>query len=240
MFRLYCQTPFGRLHHRNPDFVALADRLGRTTNSVVMKACNFASLDPFQQARNIAGLKNSSNADKQLWVEFKADSEAVANEAETAWESLQSVALQTELPIPRFSPESTEAEVTIKARRVQRFFRNAVLSAYDWQCAITGIRVSSLLNASHIIPWSANANRRADTTNGLCLNALHDRAFDRGLITFDEDFRVVVSKSLKDEVDQPWLRKMILDFEGSELAMPAQFRPDVGAISYHQFEVFLG
>ena len=49
-FRLYCRTPFGKLHQHNPEIVALARALGRTASAVGMKACNFASLDPAQRA----------------------------------------------------------------------------------------------------------------------------------------------------------------------------------------------
>jgi len=55
-FRLYCRTPFGRLHRNNPEIIELARLIGRTPSAVAMKAVNFASLDPVQQARNIAGL----------------------------------------------------------------------------------------------------------------------------------------------------------------------------------------
>ncbi len=43
-FRLYCRTPFGKLHQHNPEIIHLAAKLGRTPSAVGMKACNFASL----------------------------------------------------------------------------------------------------------------------------------------------------------------------------------------------------
>jgi hypothetical protein len=66
-FRPYCGTPFGRLHRLNPDVVGLARLLGRTPSAVAMKACNFASLEPHQKARNIKALGNVSQADRALW-----------------------------------------------------------------------------------------------------------------------------------------------------------------------------
>ena len=54
-----------------------------------------------------------------------------------------------------------------------------------------------LLNASHIIPWSVDKMRRADPRNGLSLCVLHDRAFDRGLIAVDEDFRIILSEKVR-------------------------------------------
>src|SRR6266478_1338726 len=88
VFDLYCRTPFGRLHHRNREIIEVARAIGRTPSAVVFKACNFASLDPFHQARGVSGMGNVSDADRDLWAEFERNSEAVAAEAEAAWERL--------------------------------------------------------------------------------------------------------------------------------------------------------
>lgn len=77
-FRLYCRTPFGKLHQHNPEIIDLARRLGRTPSAVGMKACNFASLDPVQRARNISALGNVSRGDRELWESFLATPEAIA------------------------------------------------------------------------------------------------------------------------------------------------------------------
>jgi len=207
VFRLYCRTPFGRLHQRNPEIIELAKLIGQTPGAVAMKACNFASLDPQQQARKIKALRNVSRADRELWEAFLDDSKGVAHEAETAYASITGNEVADYLPeldsavrasvmkpkakTPALSDElempggATEKNVLIKTRRVQSFFRAAVLTSYDNRCALTGLAIPELLNASHIIPWSVDEKRRADPRNGICLNAFHDRAFDRGLISFD-------------------------------------------------------
>ena len=87
-FRLYCRTPFGKLHQTNPEIIDLSERLGRTPSAVGMKACNFASLDPKQRQRGIRPLSNTSTLDEQLWAEFQANPEAIAAEAEAAYERL--------------------------------------------------------------------------------------------------------------------------------------------------------
>ena len=95
-----------------------------------------------------------------------------------------------------------------------------------------------LLNASHIIPWKADAGRRAHPSNGLALNALYDRAFDRGLICFDEKLRVVVSGRLR-EGDVPALqRHALLEMEGRPLRLPYRFTPDPAALAWHRGYVF--
>lgn len=132
----------------------------------------------------------------------------------------------------------TEPEALVRVRRVQSFFRNAVLTSYEHRCALTNLAVPELLNASHIIPWSLSEKRRADPSNGICLNALHDRAFDRGLITFDEELRVVVSSSLRLN-SHCWLEQQELaQLVGRPLRLPERFQPDDEAIAYHRRHIF--
>lgn len=245
--RLYCRTPFGKLHNRNPEIQSIAGAIGRTANALGMKACNFASLDPAQQARGIKGLKGRSKADEELWTEFEENAEAIAAEAESAYERFT----ESEIPAdaePRSTepPKSisdepdgpTEVERTIRARRVQNFFRQAVLVSYESQCALTGIALPALLTASHIIPWSENERRRADPRNGLCLNPLHDRAFDRGLLTFDEELRAIVSPQLKTDSPPPLHAEFLVGIAGQQLRLPVRFEPDVAALAWHRREVF--
>ncbi|MCB7130012.1 MAG: HNH endonuclease [Candidatus Brocadiales bacterium] len=237
-FRLYCRIPFGRLHQTHPEIVQLAEAMSRTPSAVSMKACNFASLDPELQRRGIAGLTNIGKADKLLWERFQENSEQVAEEAEMAWEySLASAGKATD-EVPKVNTEETERETTLKTRRVQGFFRSAVLISYDYRCAFTGLAIPGLLNASHIIPWSVSESRRADPTNGICLNALHDRAFDRGLITIDEEYRIVVSPSLQ-AMDSPFHQQAFVKIAGKKIHLPRRFLPDQAALVYHRESVFV-
>ncbi len=128
----------------------------------------------------------------------------------------------------------SEAERIVKTRRLQRFFRNAILASYENRCALTGMAVPQLLVASHIIPWSENEKRRADPTNGLCLNALHDKAFDRHLITFDENYRLVVSSTLKCGNLPGFQSANFAKLEGSTLTLPHRFAPDKQALEEHR------
>jgi len=238
VFRLYCRTPFGRLHQRNPEIIGLAHLIDRTPSAVAMKACNFASLDPQQQVRSIQGLGNVSRADRELWEAFRRDSEAIAHAAETANTAL--FGEKPEQDVQEFAlPEGpTEKEMIVKARRVQSFFRAAVISSYDNRCALTDLAIPELLNASHIIPWRVDRTRRADPRNGICLNVLHDRAFDRGLITFDEDFRMVVSPLLSCSENSEFQRRVFTATAGRKIRLPVRFLPDEEAIAYHRQRVF--
>src|SRR5690606_10708269 len=196
---LYCRLPFGKLHQSNPDVIQIAQVIGRTPSAVAMKACNFASLDP---ALTQKGLHGASKADRALWDAFMANSTEVAEKAESLFE------LRVEQQTPVFTPSekpvnfptgATESMREVKVRRVQRFFRQAVLESYNNRCAISGLAIPELLVASHIIPWAEDESRRADPTNGIALNALYDKAFDRHLISFDSDFRLVLSPTLENK-----------------------------------------
>lgn len=85
-------------------------------------------------------------------------------------------------------------------------------------CCLTGIVIPALLTASHIKPWAAaTPSERLMSSNGIPLNALHDRAFDRGLITLDDRYRVVVSsRAPHTPTNDQWLYA----FDGREIAPP--------------------
>lgn len=237
-FRLYCYTPFGKLHTGNTDIIQLAERLGRTPSAVGMKACNFASLDPLHQARGVKGLSNRSKVEEQIWEEFQHDSEAIADEAEQAHESFVLDHAAAQVPEPTAADGPTEVERIVRTRRVQRFFRNTVLTSYDQRCALTGLSVPEFLNASHIIPWAVSHEHRADPSNGICLNALHDRAFDRGLISFDDRFQTLVSPRLSQNQKLGRLRSMLKEIEGCPLEIPERFAPSMEAMQYHRENIY--
>nr|WP_246252255.1 HNH endonuclease signature motif containing protein [Mesorhizobium camelthorni] len=109
-----------------------------------------------------------------------------------------------------------------------------VLSAYDYRCAVTGIEQPELLVAGHIKPWSLEIGRRLDPTNGICLNRLHDRAFDKGLITFEDDGYMVFSPRLKPDTRD----KMLQLANAPTLKMPRRFLPDRQLLRFHREHIF--
>lgn len=234
---LYFQLPFGQLHKGHPDIIKVAKFIGRTPSAVAMKACNFASLDPDLKRK---GLGNISKSDKELWDEFMENSEEIAKKAE---ELYQKIIPNEEFPnsAANVIPDSqiTEAKQFVKIRLVQSFFRKSVLVSYESKCAITGISDPRLLIASHIIPWKDNEQRRADPTNGIAFNSLHDRLFDQGLITFDEDFRIIISNSFRENLSLENQYKCFFNIEGKQLNLPERFKPDASAMIYHRENIFI-
>lgn len=93
----------------------------------------------------------------------------------------------------------TEREYLRLARCGQGRFRETLIKRYDGQCPITGITNPELLIASHIKPWSAcTSAERLDPHNGILLSVMIDRLFDRGLITFSHEGKVMMSPRLSE------------------------------------------
>lgn len=232
---LYCRTDFGKLHSTNPEIIHLANIIGRTPSAVAMKACNFASLDP---ALTQKGLTGASKADRALWEQFMKNSSDIAEQAEALYETRvlkpHSSIPDNHIKEPKIPSGETETIREIKTRRVQSFFRRSVLQSYNHRCAISGLAIPQLLIASHIIPWSEDETRRANPSNGIALNALYDKAFDRHLISFDENFSLVISQKLKQQSKDKVIQDYFLDYEGKVLEMPNRFRPDEGAMKRHR------
>lgn len=237
---LYCKLPFGQLHYRNPVIIALAEKLGRTPSSVAMKLCNFASLDPVQQARGISGLSGASAGDRVVWEEFHSDWERLAFESEQRRAELEGkpVEVQARIPEEELPREGLERERVVRQRVNQQFFRATVFAAYGNRCCITGLAVPELLVAGHIVPWAKDKRNRVNPRNGLCLNALHDRAFDRGFITLSTKLNVKVSPSLKAAPIPTVTERLLLDYEDAEIRLPERFLPDAELLAWHRKHVF--
>jgi putative restriction endonuclease len=136
-------------------------------------------------------------------------------------------------------PEGGTRETLVRARMNQGFFRTSVLAAYGMRCCITGLAIPQLLNASHIVPWSVDVKNRTNPRNGLCLNAIHDRAFDCGLLTVTPDLTVKLSPKLKGHAVDKAARDLLLRFENSPISTPRRFAPDENFLRYHNEKVFL-
>jgi putative restriction endonuclease len=115
------------------------------------------------------------------------------------------------------------------------------LDAYNGSCCITGIRESRLLRASHIKPWSKSTSvEKLDVRNGLCLNALHDAAFDSGLITVDpSSYRVRLSSFIEDSMDRHVFDDYFRRYDGKEITIPdLKKAPDSNYLEYHRRNIF--
>lgn len=242
-FDLYCQLPFGKLHSRNPDIIKYSELIGRTASALAMKLTNIASLDPAITSTGRKGLKGASSADKAMWNEMQNDWECFALEANQAIvnaenEDVPVTDLDEKYPTDHGIDYTGKSKTILtKARVGQGFFRKAVLSAYNFQCCITGLSIPSLLVASHIVPWSKSVENRLNPCNGLSLSMLHDKAFDNGIITVSEDMTVCVSQRGVPHSDS-FYKSALLGYDGKPIMLPEKFRPNEEFLAYHREHVF--
>ena len=238
----YMKMPFGKMHRSNPDVVALATLMGRTSNSIAMRLVNFAACDPILANRNISGLSGGKSQCMPYWEEFCNDREALMYESELILARLQNVSIEFKYPEVQNIGEGLVGETRIrevKTRVNQDVFRQMILSLYDNQCALTGINETDLLLASHIKPWAVDEENRLNPKNGICLSALYDRAFDKGLIGFDNHYRTVLSQRLKDHCTDDYYEHYFGCIEGKPLNFPYEdYRPDVSFLEYHMDCIF--
>jgi len=245
---LYHKLTFGQLHARQPAIVALARKLERTSNSVAMKLCNFASLDPALKLRGIKGLEGASALDRTMWKEFHSDLNEAVPASEDALRGLFGVDEGSEIEVlpkegvclrKRPPTGSTETIANVKLRRGQNYFRDAVLNNFGGRCGVTQLAVRELLIASHILPWGTHAAERLNVRNGLSLSRLHDAAFDQGLISFDDSLRLVVSPRLKAELSQRAVAENFGAYAGQPLHLPDDAAlPELAFLAEHRARTF--
>ena len=91
-----------------------------------------------------------------------------------------------------------EKEAVVRQRVNQSVFRDMLLSKYD-HCCLCPVGNSQMLVASHIKPWSeSKAEEKLDVNNGFLMCPNHDRLFDRGFISFDDEGNIIISNSLSE------------------------------------------
>lgn len=245
---LYHKLTFGQMHARQPAIIAASKKMGRGPNSLAMKLCNFASLDPALKLRGIRGLSGASALDRSVWNEFHANLGEAAPASEEAFRKLFAIDESSAVDVtphegvvilkaPPRGP--TETTATVKLRRGQEYFRQAVLNNFGGRCGVTGLAIRELLIASHILPWGKHESERLNVRNGLCLSRLHDAAFDNGLITFDAECRLRLSSRLKSAAPQRAVAEGFVAYEGQALQLAKDaVLPDENFLAVHRAIIF--
>ena len=233
---LYCKLPFGKMHKGNPDIIALSNIIDRSPSAIARKLGNFASFDPSLKERGIKGLANAGKQDAEIWNEFynNWDESLLKSEVMLAKAKHTTIDKLNQVDILDLPKEGKEKERLVKVRVNQSIFRTVVLATYNSSCCITGIDNPALLIASHIAPWSKDVGNRLNPMNGLCLNALHDKAFDAGLITISaDDYTLKISSRLKKKKVPESIEQNFLALEGTAINLPDKFLPDRELLKIH-------
>lgn len=238
-FNVYCKIPFKSSSKNNSTIIKYANIIGRSPSALNMKVGNIGRLDPELKKMGISGLLNGAKLEEVVWDEFNGNWEKLAFESEVLLAKFQNKTIEEiiefeleELPI------GMERETTIKARVNQSFFRSTILSSYNQKCCITGLSIPDFLVASHIIPWKKDEKNRLNPHNGLCLNSIHDKAFDRGFITITPDFKILISKYFNDYFDEIAVKDFFTKFNNKSIILPDKFLPSKEFLDYHYQNIF--
>ncbi len=222
--------------------IRLTGLIGRTAGSVAYKLVNFASLDPSLQARGIRGALNAGRLDKAIWDEFFTRLDTLPFESETLLARYEQTTVEAlnhiHLSEVALLKAGKTREQIVKARVNQSFFRSSVLAAYSGACCVTGLRQTVLLIAGHIQPWSRDEQNRMNPRNGIAINALHDKAFETGLMTITPDYQIRISSLLLKQHQSPGMEELFCKYEGSPIFLPSGFLPDPAFLEYHNRERF--
>ena len=116
---------------------------------------------------------------------------------------------------------------SVKQRLHQASFREAVITAYNGRCALSGLPEAMLLDAAHIISDKDERLGQPIVPNGIPLSKIHHAAFDAQLIGIDPDYRLHVSERLLVQKDGPML-EALKQLNGGMIYLPSRVkdRPD--------------
>lgn len=240
-FYVYCIIPFASSSKTNPVVIKYANMIGRSPSALNMKIGNIGRLDPELKKKNISGLTHGAKMEEFVWEKFNKDRENLVYEAERIIEKFSKVSIENLYLHPEETDYSGQDKVSlVKTRINQNFFRSSVLSAYNNTCAITGISINEFLIASHIKPWAKDQHNRLNPHNGICLNSIHDKAFDKGLITIDGNYKIIISNRLKDFYTNRFIDDIFKKYEGHKIIIPKKFEPSLEFLEYHNDVIFKG
>ena len=152
-----------------------------------------------------------------IWPTFVADWSPQELKARLAFGAPASKTTAWSLPA---EPERRYGLRLVRQRLHQAMFREAVLTAYDNRCAISGLPEPRLLDAAHIVADSHEDRGQPVVSNGLPLSKLHHAAFDANLIGVDPDFHIHVSGELLSMNDGPMFEQGIKALVGRILRLP--------------------
>lgn len=159
------------------------------------------------------------------------------NDKSRFWRELEKQVLnESGPPITRVKVQKEQEEYVRS-----RIFQKAIPEAYNFVCAFSGMSTRStsglyLIEACHIKPFKRTLDD--SISNGICLCPNMHTAFDKGLISVDEEERIIVSKHVVEIVENPYSLK---NLEGNKIRKPIKenYRPSPANFEYHRDHIFL-
>ncbi|MBO4587548.1 MAG: HNH endonuclease [Bacteroidales bacterium] len=231
---VYCKIPFKNSSARHPLIKEYAKIIGRSPAALNLKIGNLGSFDPALRSKGIVGLGHTSGMDEMVWNEFFENPEKLAYESEKIIAEMknQTIEESTEVDLKDL-PEGVDRIAITRQRVNQRFFHDVVLCSYENRCCVTGICNPILLEACHISSWCDDIRNRTNPKNGLCLNPLFHRAFDRFLFAVTPDYIIDISEKMIDQTENDEFRNYLISVSGKSIIMPEKFTPDKNLLEIH-------
>ena len=175
--------------------------------------------------------------EEDIWNEFYDNPECLAFESEKIIAKFSDKSIEDTIAINIYNlPEGIERNTIIKQRVNQKFFRTAVMSAYNFRCCISGINTPELLEACHIVEWSKDVLNRTNPKNGLCMNHFFHKAYDKHLIGITPDLNIVISDELLTNSIDTHFRNYLQEINGSKISLPSKFSPNRDFVEIHYTE----
>ena len=166
-------------------------------------------------------------------LDFKQGIENLIAEGQQITEYGQLLINEVEHP---FSSQKPTAPIPAESPIRSAGFRQAIMGLYDYTCAVCELRIvtmdgESATDAAHIIPF--RISKSDDVRNGISLCKLHHWAFDKGLISLNETYQVVVSPLMSDRRPTEW---MLTALQDKPIRLPEcnQFRPAQDVLDWHR------
>lgn len=141
----------------------------------------------------LADWTNQMVLDFCLWLNRK---NIITNKEELCNKAVIEEAQKIEEEISSLNVDGASKKAIINVRVNQGIFRDKLLKRYN-QCCLCGVENHTLLIASHIKPWvESEPKEKLDVDNGFLMCPNHDKLFDKGYITFDDDGKIIISERL--------------------------------------------
>ena len=239
-FNVYCKIPFKDSSKTHPTIVKYAKIIGRTPSALNMKVGNLGRLDPKLKEMGIVGLGHGAKMEEEIWSEFYENPDKLAYESEyliAQFAKKNNIEEVTNIDVCDL-PEGKECLDVIKQRVNQSFFRSAVICSYNFKCCISGMGNSELLEACHIVDWSEDENNRCNPENGLCLNPLFHKAYDKHLIGITPDYQVIISDEMIEKTEDESSKHYLIRLQNKKLFLPDRFYPKPDFLDFH-YQKFL-
>lgn len=141
----------------------------------------------------LADWSNQMVLDFCLWLSAK---NIITNKEELDNNIVIEKAKEIEEEISSLNVDGASQKAIVNVRVNQDIFRNYLLKRYK-RCRLCGVENPTLLIASHIKPWAeSEAKEKLDVDNGFLMCPNHDKIFDKGYITFDDDGKIIIFDKL--------------------------------------------